>query len=192
MEPTINTISQSTFIWSILGSTVVATVVGFVLGWTKESFQQRKLDQKKCEKNLYADLRMHLMLLSIAKETLEELWNDRSAFFKESTENLANHAQKGELLMQNLDQFRPHSKRLIDEEWAHIDAIKKLLENGAKYIHRDHETIIKRFIKEYCIREIVAGKSSYHDKGWVFSPEKHKQAVGEIFKVLDELYEKIK
>jgi len=46
-------ITSNLFVWTVLSSTLVATVVGFILNWIKEHFQKKGEREDKQFENLY-------------------------------------------------------------------------------------------------------------------------------------------
>jgi len=130
--------------------------------------------------------------LNITNSTREELMADTQKAYKERTSHIQDAQRKGELLIKKIADSRKFTLKLINDRWAYIESIKKILEDNPKYIKNEDWSMIERFFKEYFIREIVTGKGVYKDTSNLFTDEKEEEAFENLFKVIDEMYEKIK
>ena len=172
----------------IIGSSLLTKFVDILYS----SYKSRKEEDNERQKQLYSQLKFFIKLIKICKTTREELWNDRDKAFKEKTENIQDHHQKGDLLMKNLNDSKEFTTKLISDNWAYVDSIKKLLEENIKYIRQEDWPIVERFFKEYFIREIVTGKGTYKDTSHIFTFKKIEEAFDGIFNVINEMDKIIK
>ena len=182
---TTNTISQSIFIWSLLGSTVVATIVGFVLGAVKEFFQSQREENREREEKLYSSLRFYSMLIDINAETRKELLDSR-----QKADKIANFIDPDDKRMKK---FQEDNRELIGNWWSYARKILTCFENAPQYIKKEHQPLVEKIFKTHVFRKVVSGEEVYKDAHGVYDDEVFlKDNSNEFVEALNELYRQIK
>ncbi len=64
--------------WAIIGSTLVATIVGVLLNWLKEYFQERNRWNNLTQEKLYGSITYHLLMIRALNINRDELLNEIS------------------------------------------------------------------------------------------------------------------
>ncbi len=133
--------------WAIVGSTLVATIVGVILNWIKEYFQEKARWKNLTQEKLYGTLPFHLLMIRALGLNRDELLNEISA------EPIINDA---EAILKKFGDVNP-----INAKWRqHIQYIKDELEAKAGYIREDHFKVVENFLDSLIKREITQdGKS---------------------------------
>jgi hypothetical protein len=157
------------FWWAILGSTVVATVIGFILGWVKEYFQEKSRWKKLTYEKLYGVLIYHLLMIRALSINRAELIEEIS---KEPVSNDLEYTKK------KFDEVSP----INVQWWQHIQNIRYILESKAGYIRNEHFKIVEDFLDSVIKREITKNGTSGRTT---------KERVGKIFDSLQKLDEEI-
>ena len=184
MDTTI-TISQSTFIWSILGSTVIATIIGFFLGWVKDFFQHKNKKNEEREEKLYSALRFYLMLIELNAKIGKELMLSR-----QQADKLADYCDPEN---KRMNKFRENNKKLVSSWWLYARKVLKYFEDAPQYIKKEHWALIEKLFEFHIFRKIVSGEETYEDNFYVYDENVFiKLDSNEFIQILNELYKKIK
>jgi len=148
MYTTTTMITTQLFIITIFSSTLIATIIGVLLSWIKESFQKKHdLEQRQFEK-LYGPITYHLLAMKVLKINRMELLDEIS---KEPICDDINS---------NLNKFSVVNP-LISKWHEHKEILKQVLEANAGYIKKNHINLIEDFLDGYIKREITQeGKSA--------------------------------
>jgi|SRR3989344_6414793 len=145
MDTTI--ITKELFLWTIFSSTVMATIIGVLLGWIKEYFQKRiEREQKQFEK-LYGPLIYQLLAIRVLnfnrKELLEEI----------NKESIPDNA---DAILKKYSDINP-----INSEWRkRIFKLIDLFQENAGYIKKQHINLIENFLDACVKRDITKGGKS--------------------------------
>jgi hypothetical protein len=137
----------SNIFWAILGSTVVATIVGSVLNWIKENFQRKSEVNEKQFQELYGPIKYHLLALRALAVNRDELLDEIK---KEPTPSDLND------ILKKFEDLNP-----VNTEWQrHIYIVRGLFENQAGYIKKEHLKLVEDFIDGFIKRDITQGGKS--------------------------------
>lgn len=133
--------------WAIISSTLVATIVGVILNWIKEYFQEKARWRNLTQEKLYGSLIYHLLMIRALNLNRDELLSEISA---EPTID-----DTGSILRKFGD-VNP-----INDQWRqHIEYIKSEFEAKAGYIRSEHFKIVEHFLDSFIKREITQGGKS--------------------------------
>src|SRR5687767_7859694 len=119
--------------WAIISSTLLATIVGVLLNWIKECFQERTRRKNLTQEKLYGPLTYHLLMIRALNLNRDELLNEISA---EPT-----IGDTGSILKKFGD-VNP-----INNQWRqHIQHIRDELEKNSGYIREEHFQAVEYFL----------------------------------------------
>ncbi|MES2087596.1 MAG: hypothetical protein V4467_01235 [Patescibacteria group bacterium] len=139
-------ITESIF-WAIISSTLVATVVGVVLNWIKESFQEKAKWKNLTQERLYGSLTYNLLMIRALNINRDELLTEISA---EPT------IDDTRAILKKFGDINP-----INDQWRlHILNIKNEFEAKAGYIRKEHLKVVENFLDSFIKREITQGGKS--------------------------------
>ena len=142
------TITYGVFIWAILGSTVVATIVGFLLGWVKDYFQRKADREQKQFEKLYGTLTYHLLAMKVLTDNKDGLMEEIR------TEYSGNIEMKNTALVTEL-------KPLILRWHDHKDKLKEIIANNSGYLNKDHVQLVEDFL-DGCLKREIADEGKNH------------------------------
>jgi len=140
-------ITTNLFIWTIFSSTMVVTIVGFVLNWIKEYFQKKGEKEQKQFEKLYGNLIYHLLSMKVLKINRMKLLDEIS---KEPVINDPN------ITLSKYSEVNP----LISKWHEHNNKLKEVIESNAGYIKKDHLKLIEDYLDGCVKREITDGGKS--------------------------------
>lgn len=133
--------------WAIMGSTVVATVVGIILSWVKESYQEQTRWKNLTQEKLYGSLTYNLLMIRALNINRAELLEEIS---KEPVSG------DTDLILKKFGDINP-----INDQWRlHILNIKNELEGKAGYIRKEHYRVVENFLDSFIKREITKNGAS--------------------------------
>jgi len=133
--------------WAIISSTVMATIVGVLLNWLKEYFQEKSKWKILTQEKLYGPLTYNLLMIRALNLNRDEL-----------SEEISNEPtpDNTEAILKKFGDLNP-----INDQWnRHILNIKQELEVKAGYIRKEHLNTVENFLDSFIKREITQdGKS---------------------------------
>lgn len=140
--------TKDVFLLAIVSSTVLATIIGFALGWVKEFFQKKKEREEKQYEKLYGSLTYNLLAMKVLKINRIELLDEIS---KEPTPN------DTQMVLKQFSDVNP----LIDKWNMHKEKLIGILEHNAGYIKKCHMKLIEDFLDGCVKRDITKGGTSH-------------------------------
>jgi hypothetical protein len=147
MATTSSIITTNIFFWSILGSSVVATIVGVLLTWLKEYIQKKVEKEQRQFEKLYGALTYHLLAMKVLKINRTELLDE---IVKEPTPDD---------IKENIKRFMPVNPLIL--KWnEHKDKLMKILENNAGYLKKSHIKFVEDFLDGCVKRDITENGES--------------------------------
>jgi hypothetical protein len=159
-------ITENVF-WAIISSTVVATIVGGLLNWLKEYFQEKTRWKSLTQEKLYGSLIYHLLMIRALNVNRDELLEEISA---EPT------IDDTGLILKKFGDLNP-----INAQWRqHVLCIKNEFEAKAGYIRKENLAVVENFLDSFIKREITQGGKSAR------STPHRMQKIFDALKMLDE------
>lgn len=183
---TIGIISTNTLTLAILGSTVVATVVGFALGWVKESYQSWRRKELEREERLYSSLRLNLMLMNGNTKTKQEILVSRhNAEKKEGYVDRTGGAR--------MKKFTEDYKNLTEDWWGLARKVLYDIRENPQYIKEEDWPIIEKLFESHIFRKFITGEATPKDGYWMYDDDiTEKDTRNEFVETIKELHERVK
>jgi len=172
----------------ILGSSVVATIVAKIF----DIITEKKRKEERQYQKLYGPLKFYLAVLDANKSTKDELQKANEENYETITQAISDNRKKMEILITDRSKFHTGiiSSSII-EWWLYVDKIKEVLKRYPEYIKNEHWELVKKFIKNYMLRQLVVGKNIYIDTSSVFPSKTIEQAFEGLHDVIEEMKKKI-
>ena len=168
----------------ILGSAVLATVLGKLADFLIEKWRLNKERQNK----LYKPLRFYLMLLENVDKNRDLMFNEMRSGTNEI--KFQNSEARNNWQMETNQQLISMGKPIVDEMLNHIDKIQKLLESYPELVEDKHWKAISKFFDGVLKRKIlIAG--GHPQKFLHLSEKAYKEWQDAIFKAIKELRQEI-
>jgi hypothetical protein len=150
---TAGTISQNVFIFWLLGSTVVATVVGFILGWVKDVFQSQRKEKQERKQKLYSALKFYLILIGKLESIQGEILTQKNKKISASTASSTNSQ------LQSMEVPFYQLENEVKRDWEKFaDLVLKLLEENVQYIENKHQKLVEDIFETYFYQKIIYGE----------------------------------
>jgi len=188
---TIETLFSNSLFVKFLTPVLIGVIVSFLGTQLWNFLLEKKRKETERQEKLYGPLRFYLMVMKNNTTTREKLREDLRKNFKETHKNL-DPKSAGESLIKYNQQFSTEiAGPAINEWWLHIDKVKCLLENFPGLIRKNDWPLIKDFISDLFLREMVVGKAKNKDLYNLFTDETTDNATKQILSSIEKLQNKL-